>query len=70
MSDSSSILTDERAAVILGTTARRVRTWVRRGLLPGRELPDGSIVIALTDLQRWVAATDSPSSGEAVADAC
>jgi len=54
MSESSRILNDERAAEILGTTARRVRSWVRRRILPGNVLPDGNVAIILADLVGWI----------------
>ena len=59
------ILTDERAARLLGTTARRVRAWVRRGELPGRTLPDGNIIIVLADLVHWIKAADSREAAHA-----
>jgi predicted site-specific integrase-resolvase len=54
MSNASTILNDDRAAEILGTTPRRVRAWVRHGKIPGHFLPNGSAVIVLADLLRWL----------------
>lgn len=60
MFEPSPILNDERAASLLGTTPRRVRAWVRRGIIPGRQLPDGAVAIATTDLLTWLRQTSSP----------
>ena len=54
MDASNSILNGDRAAELLGTTERRVRTWVAKGLLPGRILPDGSVVVSSAILTQWV----------------
>lgn len=56
------ILNDERAAEMLGTTARRVRAWVNSGKLPGRKLPDGAVVVILRELVRWIEANDKAVS--------
>jgi hypothetical protein len=48
------ILTEQLAAELLGTTVRRVRAWVRAGALPGATLPDGAVVVRLADLETWV----------------
>jgi helix-turn-helix protein len=63
MDSPTPILNDERAAEMLGTTTRRVRAWVRRGDLPGRVLPDGTVVVVLADLLKWV---EAGSAREAV----
>lgn len=61
------ILTDERAADLLGTTPRKVRAWARRGILPGRQLPDGSFVFTTAELLRWLEQTPQPGRGEVAA---
>jgi hypothetical protein len=54
MDASNSILNGDRAAELLGTTERRVRSWVAKGTLPGRVLPDGSVVVTYAALTEWV----------------
>lgn len=58
------VLSDDAAAELLGVTVRQFRRWVRAGELPGRTLPDGSIVVSADELRRWAEAGDDKPEGE------
>lgn len=51
---SPTILNEELAAERIGSTVRKVRQWIRSGKIPGRILPDGSVLTTAEALAVWV----------------
>jgi len=55
------LITDLQLAHRIGIAAPTLRRWARRGLIPGRILPDGSVLFDPVDVLEWLRSLDTKS---------